>query len=153
MQKLNVTEPDTTLLQRRFLVLGSSFIVLWFWIEGFVFLLFHVSEPARYPVSWIFTPAAIISFICQYRLYRLNATRIASASDGEIDESQKMVRDQAYRRAYQISIWITLITLFLIILSLSMNQHAGGIILPSVGLLWSMLLLPTWVVAWTAWSR
>lgn len=146
---LNTVETDTTLRQRRFLVLGSSIIVLWFWLEGLVGMWFHVSGPTGYAGSWLFIIAAVISFICQYRLYRLNATRIASSSDKEIDERQKMVRDHAYRRAYQILFWGVLIALPLMIFPIYLNQSVGGVTLPFIGLLWSMLLLPTWVVAWT----
>jgi hypothetical protein len=149
MQKLNKMETDTTRLQRRFLVLGSSLMVLWFWIEGFVFLWFHTSGTAGYAATWIVTAAAIISFLCQYRLYRLNATRIVSVPDKDIDERQKMVRDQAYRHAYKISIGLVLITLTVIIFPIYLYQNPAGFILPTIGLIWAMILLPTWVVAWT----
>ncbi len=154
MQEINKMEFETTLRKRRLLVLGSSLMVLWFWIEGFIFLWFHSSGPTGYAANWIFTIAAIISFICQYRLYRSNTTHVVSASGKEIDERQKMIRDQAYRHAYQIIIGIVLITLPLMVLPIYLNpaylgQSLGGIILPFIGLLWSMMLLPTWVVAWT----
>ncbi len=149
MQKLNKMDTDTTLLQRRFLVLGSSLMVLWFWIEGFVFLWFHTGGPTGYAATWLVTAVAIISFLCQYCLYRLNATRIVSVPDKDIDERQKMVRDQAYRLAYKISIGFVLITLAVIIFPIYLNPNPAGFILPTIGLLWSMMLLPTWVVAWT----
>ena len=152
---LNTMETDTTLLQRRLLVLGSSLIILWFWIEGFVGLWLHVSGSTGYIFSGIFLSAIIISFICQYRLYSLNSIRVASVSDKELDERQKVVRDQAYRRAYQILTFLVLITFFLMVFSVSMNmdtylyQSWGGIGALFISLLWSMKLLPTWIVAWT----
>lgn len=154
MQKLNEMVPNMThvhptLIQRRLLVLGSSLVVLWFWLEGGLTMWLRISIPAGFGI-WLFGPAALISFLCQYRLYRMNATRIASASNSEVDERQKMVRDQTYRLAYRMLIWILAITLPVLVIPIFLYHFlVPGITLSYIGLLWLMLLLPTWIVAWT----
>jgi len=154
MQKLEAMENDKKTLnvtrgQRRLLVIGSSLMVLFFLIGGTLLPLIRYTGSNT---SWFFGFIAIVSFICQSILYRLNATRIASMSDKEIDERQKRVRDQAYRYAYRSMIWVATVVLVLII-TVSILTNSQGTpdfpVLLAIGFLWLMMLLPTWIVAWT----
>jgi hypothetical protein len=154
MHKLEARETDkkslnTTRSQRRLLVLGSSLIVLFFLIGGTILPLIGSTASHTF---WFFGLIALISFICQSLLYKLNATRIASMSDKEIDERQKRVRDQAYRYAYRIMMWVaTVVVVLIITLSiLTLSRDAPNFpVIPAIGFLWLMMLLPTWIVAWT----
>lgn len=140
---LDETEvPRSTLTQRRWLVAGSALAPL------FLILARFIAAIGLVKLSVLFGVVIIISFVCQYRLYRLNTTRIASMSDREVDERQKTVRDRAYRSAYRL---LTLIIGLALPFVLLFSSAADGTLffLSYVSLLWFMVLLPTWVIAWT----
>ncbi len=156
MQNLKEMENEvkvhtSTRTQRRLLVVGSSLMVLFFLIGGAILPLTGIGEFGKYS-SWFLYLIAFISFICQCLLYWLNTTRIANMSEKEIDERQKRVRDQAYQHAYRILTWIaTIVLISLLPLGiLYFQRHIPFVLVfTGIGFLWLMLLLPTWVIAWT----
>jgi hypothetical protein len=140
---LDETEvPHSTLTQRRWLVVGSALAPLYLILAHFIAAIGSVQ------LYVLFGVVIIISFVCQYRLYRLNTTRIASMSDREVDERQKMVRDRAYRSAYRLLTLIIGLALPFVLL-FSSSAYVPLFFLSYVSLLWFMVLLPTWVIAWT----
>jgi hypothetical protein len=94
MQKINEMNTDMRRShairpQHRLLVVGSSLIVPWTLLAGSISA--WLSVPFGYGEIVLFVLIALVSLVCQYRLYHRNATRIASVPENEIDERQQMI--------------------------------------------------------------
>lgn len=145
---IEMRETQFSRRHHRLLVIGSALIVLYCFLAGSIFSLLKV--PFGYGEIIPSLLVMLISFVCQYRLYHLNATRIANVSEQVIDERQRMVRHAAYQRAYYILLWTVGIIVPAAFTFFFVSPHfftfAFGFY---IGLLWLMVLLPTWVIAWT----